>query len=81
MKYMENAIKSKENATEMPEGTEKKPKGHHQSAQRATGCHQGAKFTTNGPQREPKGRQRVTKMVPKSSQNASHGPAGKNLQN
>ena len=64
-----------------PKEPKRSPKDTTRGRRERQGCHQGAKLTTNGPQREPKGRQRVTKMVPKSSQNAYHGPAGKNLQN
>ena len=83
VKYMENAIKSKENPTEMPEGTEKKPKGHHQSAQRATRVPPRCKIDDNwspkAAQRVAKGDQDAPKMVPKWTQNASRGPAAKNL--
>ena len=66
---MENATKSKENATKMPKGTEKKPKGHHQRAQRATRVPPRCKSDDKRNPKGPKGRQRVTKMVPKWSQN------------
>ena len=55
----------------MPEGTEKKPKGHHQRAQRATRvpprCKSDDKRTPKGAQRAPKGDQNVPKIVPKSA--------------
>ena len=52
-----------------PKGPKRNPKDTTRARRERQGCHSGAKLTTNGPQREPKGRQRVTKMVPKWSQN------------
>ena len=52
-----------------PKGPKRSPKDTTRGRRERQGCHQGAKVTTNGTQREPKGRQRVTKMVPKWSQN------------
>ena len=52
-----------------PKEWKRSPKDTTRARRERQGCHQGAKFTTNGPQREPKGRQRVTKMHPKWSQN------------
>ena len=52
-----------------PKGPKRSPKDTTRGRRERQGCHQGAKVTTNGAQREPKGRQRVTKMVPKWSQN------------
>ena len=63
-------LKYMQNATQMPEGSETEPKGHHQGA---AGSGKGAKWNQrrpNGSQREPKGCQRATKMTPKCSQNA-----------
>ena len=52
----------------MPEGTEKKPKGHHQRAQRATRvpprCKSDDKRSPKGAQRAPKGDQNGPKMYP-----------------
>ena len=50
-----------------PKGPKRSPKDTTRGRRERQGCHQGAKVTTNGAQREPKGRQRVTKMVPKLS--------------
>ena len=63
---MENATKSTENPTKIPDGTEKKPKGHHQRAQRATRVPPRCKIYDK---RSPTGAQRVTKMLPKRLQN------------
>ena len=70
-KSMENVTKSTEKPTKIPEGTEKKPKGHHQRAQRATrvplGCKIDDKRTPKGAQRAPKGDQNGPKMAQKSA--------------
>ena len=72
---MENATKSTGNPTKLPEGTEKKPKGHHQRAQRATrvplGCKIDDKRSPKGAQRAPKGDQNAPKKAPKSADTVS----------
>ena len=52
-----------------PKEPKRSPKDTTRGRRERQGCHSGAKLTTNGPQREPKGRQRVTKMLPKWLQN------------
>ena len=63
-------LKSMQNTTQMPEGSETESKGHHQGA---AGSGKGAKWNQrrpNGSQREPKGCQRATQLTHKCSQNA-----------